>query len=259
MSLSSIQEKIFSLSWEPALILLAAVVGAEATAAQTPELARIVARHVTAIGGQKRLDSIQSFQMSAIVNERGTLHPLFIDRRRPNLLRVRMMHGGDLVFTEVYTGTGSWEGAPGKENCAPDSGARNATRRAAEEFDDPLLAALSHDATAQLKGRVRLGGQDLYQIDVTQTDGNQGSYFLDSHSFLLNRVRNHRPMHPGEPSRLVELVLDDYRPLSGVLFAFRSIERDVETGEPLTVGLLLWGEANVPVTGDPYAIPATCH
>jgi len=128
MSLSSIQEKIFSLSWEPALILLAAVVGAEATAAQTPELARIVARHVTAIGGQKRLDSIQSFQMSAIVNERGTLHPLFIDRRRPNLLRVRMMHGGDLVFTEVYTGTGSWEGAPGKENCAPDSGARNATR-----------------------------------------------------------------------------------------------------------------------------------
>ena len=228
-------------------------------ATQTMSLQQIAEKHVAAIGGRKKLDAIQSMQTSAILDERGTLHPLFADRRRPNLLRVRMMHGGELVFTEVYTGTRSWEGAPGKENCKPDSAAMAATRHAAEQFDDPLMSAMGRAASARLTGRVRLGDRDLYQIDITEHDGSKGSYFIDSQTFLLTRVRNRRPLHPTEPARLIELVLDDYRPVSGVLYAFRSIERDVDTGEPLTVGFTLWAEANVPVRGDIYAMPVSCR
>ena len=227
-------------------------------APQTLSLREIVAKHLDAIGGQEKLDAIQSMQTSAIVNERGVLHPLFADRQRPNLLRVRMMHGGELVFTEVYTGTRSWEGAPGKEDCKPDSAATAATRHAAEQFDDPLLSAMARAADARLAGHVRLGGRDVYQIDIAQRDGSQGSYFVDTESFLLSRIRNRRPLHPNEPTRLIEFVLDDYRPVSGLLFAFRSIERDVETGEPLTVSLTLWAEANVPISGNVYAMPASC-
>ena len=227
-------------------------------ASQALSVQQIVAKHIDAIGGQRKLARIQSIQTSMIVNERGVLHPLFADRKRPNLLRVRMMHGGELVFTEVYTGTRSWEGAPGKELCKPDSAATGATRHAAEQFDDPLVSAMALAAGAHLAGQVRLGGRDVYQIDITERDGSQGSYFVDSQSFLLSRVRSRRPLHPNEPVRLIELVLDDYRPVSGVLFAFRSIEREVETGEPLTVSLTLWAEANVPISGNVYAMPASC-
>ena len=251
--------RVFSSLRASVLLLVTACAVGDARASQAPSLEQIVARHLNAIGGRLRLAAIQSIQASGILNERGTLHPVFTDRHRPNRLRVRMMHGGELVFTEVYTGSRSWEGAPGKENCAPDSGARNATRRAAEQFDDPLLSALAYAASARLRDRVRIDDRDLYQIDVTGRDGSQGSYFVDARSFLLNRVRNRRPLHPGEPVRLIELVLDDYRPVRGILFPFRSIERDVESGEPLTVGLTLWAEANVPISGDPYAMPATCR
>ena len=228
-------------------------------ASQPLSVQQIVAKHLDAIGGKRNLSAIQSIQTSMIVNERGVLHPLFADRKRPNLLRVRMMHGGELVFTEVYTGTRSWEGAPGKENCVPDSAAMAATRHAAEQFDDPLLSAMAFAADEHVAGRVRLGGRDAYQIDVTQRDGSRASYFVDAESFLLSRVRNRRPLHPNEPARLIELVLDDYRPVSGVLFPFRSIEREVETGEPLTVSLTLWAEANVPVSGNVYAMPSSCR
>src|SRR3982750_4993098 len=108
------------------------------SASQGLDLKAIVAKHIDAIGGQDNLNAIQSMQTSAVLNEGGTLHPLFADQHRPNLLRVRMMHGGDLVFTEVYTGTRSWEGVPGKENCKPDSAAMAATRHAAEQFDEQL-------------------------------------------------------------------------------------------------------------------------
>lgn len=225
---------------------------------QVPSLQQIVAKHLDAIGGPKKLAAIQSIQTAMIVNERGTLHPLFADRKRPNLLRVRMIHSGELVFTEVYTGARSWEGAPGKEECRPDSAAMAATRRAAEQFDDPLISAMAFAHNAHLVGLVRFSGADVYQIDITKRDGSQGSYFVDSQSFLLSRVRNRRPLHPNESVRLIELVVDDYQLVSGVLFPFRSIERDVETGEILTVSMTLWAEANVPISGNVYAMPASC-
>jgi len=104
-----------------ALILCAAcgVTSARAPQAPVPDAARLIERHVVAVGGRERLEAIHSLQIIGILNERGTLHPMFIDRRRPNLLRVRMLHGGELVFTEGYTGSRSWEGPPEKEDCTP--------------------------------------------------------------------------------------------------------------------------------------------
>jgi hypothetical protein len=134
----------------------------------------------------------------------------------------------------------------------------SATRHAADQFEDPLLAALAHAASARLMGRTTIGARDLYQIDVTQRDSTRASYYIDAQTFMLSRVRNQRPLHPTEPSKLIELVLDDFRPVSGVLFPFRGIERDVESGEPLTTYLSLWVEANVPISGNPYALPQSC-
>ena len=244
------------------LSFLAGSIGCATTAANVSPLSsaeQIVARHIAAIGGEEKAGSIRSLQAATIVSENGTLHPLFVDRHRPNLLRVRMMHNGELVFTEVYTGTQSWEGAPGKEACKPDSAAMAATRHAAEQFDDPLISAISRAVNTRLAGLVQLGGRNLYQIDITQRDGSRGSYYVDVETSMLSRVRSVRPLHPGQAGRLIELVLDDYRPVSGVLFPFRSVERDVESGDLLTVAMTLWAEANVPIGPGAYAMPASCR
>lgn len=219
----------------------------------------IVKRHIAAIGGRSHLDRIQSIQSVGILNEHGTLHPIYMDRRRPDLLRVRMIHGGDLVFTEVYDGSSSWEGAPGKEQCSPDSAARAATRQAAQQFDDPLIAAAPRARVMKLVGVEQIAGRSLYRIDIQQEDGSEGSYYVDAETFMLDRERSQRALHPGQPMRTIELVLGDYRPVSGVLYPFRSLERDVETGEPLTAWLTFWTDANVPIAGNPYARPTSCH
>src|SRR2546428_1892341 len=134
-----------------ALMLCAACGGTSAAA-------NLIERHVVAVGGRERLEAIHSLQIIGILNERGTLHPMFIDRRRPNLLRVRMLHGGELVFTEAYTGSRSWEGPPGKEECTPGPAAAAATRHAAEEFDDPPIPPGQTGATVRIVGRGRRGG-----------------------------------------------------------------------------------------------------
>jgi len=235
-----------------ALMLCAACGGTSAAA-------NLIERHVVAVGGRERLEAIHSLQIIGILNERGTLHPMFIDRRRPNLLRVRMLHGGELVFTEAYTGSRSWEGPPGKEECTPGPAAAAATRHAAEQFDDPLIAAGQTGATVRIVGRERRGERSAYRVDVTQADGTAGSYDLDAQSGLLLRERSRRALHPGQAERIIEVVYDDYRPVSGVLYPFRALERDQATGEPLTVMRVDWMEANVALGDSEFALPARCR
>src|SRR5258708_13626872 len=69
-----------------ALILCAAcgVTSARTRQAPIPDAARLIERHVVAVGGRERLEAIHSLQIIGILNERGTLHPMFIDRRRPS-------------------------------------------------------------------------------------------------------------------------------------------------------------------------------
>jgi hypothetical protein len=230
-----------------------------AACGRIPDAANLIERHVEAVGGHERLEAIRSLQIVGILNERGMLHPMFIDRRRPNLLRVRMMHGGELVFTEAYNGSRSWEGPPGKEECTPGPAAAAATRHAAEQFDDPLIAAGQTGATVRTVGRERLGDRSAYRVDVTQADGTAGSYYLDAQSGLLLRARSRRALHAGQPDRVIEVVYDDYRPVSGVLYPFRALERDVATGEPLTVMRVDWMEANVPLGDSAFALPPRCR
>src|SRR2546422_8662970 len=107
---------------------------------------------------------------------------MFIDRRRPNLLRVRMLHGGELVFTEAYTGSRSWEGPPGKEECTPGPAAAAATRHAAEQFDDPLIAAGQTGATVRIVGRERRGEGYAKPLGGKPAGGAGGSVGPPAHS-----------------------------------------------------------------------------
>jgi len=96
-------------------------------------------------------------------------------------------------------------------------------------------------------------------VDVTEADGTAGSYYLDAETALLVRARSRRALHPNQAERVIEVVYDDYRPVSGVLYAFRALERDQATGEPLTVMRVDWMEANVPLTDSAFAPPPRCR
>src|SRR5229473_9224 len=195
-----------------ALILCAAcgVTSARTRQAPIPDAARLIERHVVAVGGRERLGAIHSLQI------------------------IGMLHGGELVFTEGYTGSRSWEGSPEKEDCTPGLAATAATRHAAEQFDDPLIAARQTGAAVHVIGREQLGERSAYRVDVTEADGTAGSYYLDAETALLVRARSRRALHPNQAERVIEVVYDDYRPVSGVLSS-RALERDQATGEPLTV------------------------
>jgi len=225
-----------------------------------PSVSDLIAAHVKAIGGSDRLAAIATVLSVGILNDHGTLHPMYVDRKRPNLLRVRMFHGGDLVFSEVYNGATSWEGAPGKEKCPPSAAATQATAHAAQQFDDALLSAQAAGAAIAYVAREQLSGRSVYHLEAKALDGMQTAIYLDAETYLLDRVRNRRALHPGEPVRAIETVFDDYRRARGaqILVPFRELERDVDTGDILTLSRTDWIEFGAPLSDSAFANPASC-
>src|SRR5260370_16970101 len=69
-----------------ALILCAAcgVTSARTRQAPIPDAARLIERHVVAVGGRERLEAIHSLHIIGILNERGTLPPIFIPPPPPH-------------------------------------------------------------------------------------------------------------------------------------------------------------------------------
>jgi len=247
-------------------LALAAVIvtGSASTVSPTTgplTVAELVRRHVEALGGRARIAAATTVTSVGILNDHGTLHPMYVDRKRPNRLRVRMFHGGDLMFTEVYDGTSSWEGAPGKELCPPSAEATRATAHAALQFDDALLTADANGATIRIIGRELLGGRSLYHLQSTAVDGTQSDLLLDAETFLLDRIRNRRSLHPGQPTRTIETVFDDYRAArgSGIVVPFLELERDADSGEILTVSRADWIEFGAPLSDSAFAKPAACR
>jgi len=250
----------FSLALAAVIVTGSAARSASPTAV-APTVDELVRRHVEALGGRARIAAATTVTSVGILNDHGTLHPMYVDRKRPNRLRVRMFHGGDLMFTEVYDGTSSWEGAPGKELCPPSAEATRATAHAALQFDDALLTADANGATIRIIGRELLGGRSLYHLQSTAVDGTQSDLLLDAETFLLDRIRNRRSLHPGQPTRTIETVFDDYRAArgSGIVVPFLELERDADSGEILTVSRADWIEFGAPLSDSAFAKPAACR
>ena len=122
-----------------------------------------------------------------------------------------------------------------------------------------LIAARRTGAGVHVVGREQLRERSAYRVDVRHVDGTAGSYYLDAQTALLTRARSRRALHPGQAERVIEVVCDDFRPVAGVLYPFRSLERDLAAGEPLTVMRVDWMEANVPLADSAFAPPTRCR
>ena len=106
----------------------------------------------------------------------------------------------------------------------------SSARRAGDECADPrgadpLIAARRTGGGVHVVGREQLRERSAYRVDVRHVDGTAGSYYLDAQTALLTRARSRRALHPGQAVRVIEVFYDDYRPVSGVLYPFRALER----------------------------------
>ena len=219
--------------WMAGLGLMAA-----AAVACPAELDAIVARHVAARGGQAAIEAVRTFETTIrIVEPAFEVDGAYIATREGRM-RIDILADGRRVFTEALDRGRAW-------TWNPDGGVREGTPQGA--------AALRHGIELPFKlfglhevrdrghrlefvGREEIAGVDYEVLRLTLDDGFETLYYLNAGTGLIDRDRQRRALHVDvDPTpEWIETTYQDYRPVAGVLFPHRQVERQLASGKVLS-------------------------
>ena len=193
----------------------------------------LVARHIHALGGQAKLDAVQSVITRGEYREGSFSIPgAFMARMRPYYKTICDPREklGDVC--EGYDGS-AWEWYQDPGVVLRTVGPAAAAARHGTDLFDSLVDHKSQGTKIELVGSEFFAGKPAYHLHLTLADGFEKHLFVDRESSLIVGDRRAAPIHAfGEPVRS-ENRIGDYRPVNGVLFSFLVVEVEISTGKEL--------------------------
>ncbi len=206
-------------------------------ASEPAGLDAIVARNTAARGGAEAIEAVSDFEADIHIVET----TFEVDGRyvatRDGRMRVDIFAEGQSVFTEALGRGRAWSWNP-RDGAATASDQGRAALRHGIEFPFKLfglheMAGRGHRLEAA--GRESIGGVEYDVLLLTLDDGFLTRYYVNPKTGLIDRERQHRALHVDvDPTPTwIETEFSDWRPVRGVLFPHRSVEREVESGKVL--------------------------
>ena len=224
-----------------------------------PDLDSVIARHVEARGGASAIEAIHSYEADIRIVE-----PTFeVDGNyiatRDGRMRIDISVGGERVFTEALDRGRAWTWSP-DEGVLAGSAAGAAALRHGIEFPSKVFGL--HEMRPrghrlELAGRETIDGIDYHALRLTLDDGFEVRYYLHPETWLIERERTTRALHVDvDPTpEWIETVYSDYRPVGGVLYSYKQVERRVTTGNVLSTGTIREIRINPSLAADRFAPP----
>lgn len=203
----------------------------------------ILDRYVEARGGNDRLEAQNALRIDS-TNHEGKWNPKFDYRvMKPGYMWIEARYDDGEVVYEGFDGERGWE-KWGEKAASYVSGA--ASRALNQGAQSPVhLYGLHHmeglGAAVEAQGCSEIAGQNFYVINVLSKFGTDIDYYLNQETFVLERSRTVRPLHPTvDPTPItIEERWSDFRWVEGVLHPFAFSLVNVESDE-----LLSWLEVH---------------
>jgi hypothetical protein len=222
-------------------------------------LAEIIQRNTQAVGGQQAIESVKSIEISLRIEEpEFTVDAVYVAERKGRM-RIDIYSGKQRVYTEAFDGMKGWQA--GAEGPAKDS----TPKGSAALFHGIVLPGKLyglHEMTAlgnqlELLNREEIEGVNYYVMKLTLTDGYSLKYYINPDSWLIDRSRDVRALHPDvDPTpTVIESRFLDYSPVNGVARAFRMEEYDVEKGQRLQKGTIKKIKYNIQLSDSLFSKP----
>ena len=218
-----------------------ALAAAQLSAAETPTIQEVIAKHLEARGGAEALAAIEAVVFSeGLYREPGYegSGQAFMALARP-YLKVVGDPESPRDFMEGYDGA-AWEWFADPGVVIRTVGEASAASRHGAYVDGTLVDYRRRGSTVELGELVWIGDRPAWQVTLTARDGFRRDYFVDAETWLITAERMSAPIHAyGEPVKR-ETRVGDYRRVAGVLFASHYAETDIATGG--LVSEMRWGK-----------------
>ena len=236
------------------LIALTALVTNSPVAAQTVD--ELVARHVDARGGEKRLKALQTIRITRTVATPFSNVRVIIYRKRPQLFRVEQgpTDAGAVLVPRAVNASAAWDTIQGKIVTRSEAEAVE-TRELDADFDGLLVNWKEKGHTVTLDGKESLPWGEAYKLRVKTKGGAERLIYLDAKTYLERRQIGILKL-PGGRQFDVVTDFDNYKEIDGVKFPF-DITED-RTGKEPSLSYVIYTEkieVNVPMDDAMFSAP----
>jgi len=238
-----------------ALVAVAILAITPAAPASPMTADEIVARHVAARGGLKRIRAIETLRQKGHATA-GPNRTALVTRElmRPSRTRFEFtVQGVTAVF--ISDGVRGWEISPLAGDVEPRQLSDGVVAEAAEQADieGPLVDWKSKGHKVELAGRETVGGREAYKLRLTLASGSVLLDYIDAKSFHLIRSESTRQVR-GRSAR-IQTTFGNFKKARGVVFP-RLIEVEV-AGRPQHLSIVVDSvEVNPPLVEARFELAA---
>jgi hypothetical protein len=206
----------------------------------------LVERHVAAVGGAPAIERVERLEIEVRISEGKSELQGVWRADRQGRMRIDINAGGQRVYTEAFDGKRGWQ-MDESGSVKPSGGAPalwHGTQFPGRLFGLEEMERLGH--SLELAGRERLDGVDYYVLELKLSDGFVTFRYLNPATWLIDRGRDVRAMHPDldAKQKWLENRWSDWRPVAGVLRAFHEEQVEVQSGKVLQTSEVLRVEVN---------------
>jgi len=194
----------------------------------------IIENHTLAIGGYEAVENLQCIQIHFHVIEPTLEVDGIYAADRQGRMRVDIIAGDVRVFSEGYDGTSGWQLHQNVHSGVPTSPA--GTRALLHGIENQLYGLHEFKTRGhelELTGKETIDGTTYHVIRITYKDGSEIWRYVNATSWLVERTRERKALHPDVDSTetVLETFLSDFRKTGGILRPFHEVQMDLSTNQ----------------------------
>ena len=198
-----------------------------ALVADSPTLDEIIQKNFEARGGAENWQAVKSMKIAGDFTSFSVPRPYTMYRKRPDFYRIEYFLSTKQV-TRTYDGEATWWINPWFEtfDAGPIPSPDSLVTLREKEFENILWNYRKKKSQVELLGTGDVDGQACYRLKVTQENGSEETWYINSDTFLEIKMEGHTYTF----SEKVELVIyfDDFRETGGIMLPY-FVEQEFST------------------------------
>lgn len=179
-----------------------------AVQAQTAD--EIVNKHLTAIGGKDKINSVKSLYMEGVMEVMGNEAPITISLVNGKGYKSEVEFNGQKIV-QAYNDKNGWMINPMMGSSDPQPIPEEQYKMSKEQIyvGGALLDYASKGTKVELQGKEKVGAVDAFKLKVTTSDNGESTYYVDPTTYYILKVS--RQMEMGGQQGQVDVAFSDYK------------------------------------------------
>jgi outer membrane lipoprotein-sorting protein len=235
-------------------LIVVALAGLPAPAADELTLDGLLAKHYQALGGADARKAVSSAKFTGKMSMGPSMQaPFTLMFKRPLKTRMEFTVEG-MTGIQAFDGEKAWMVMPfiGVTEAAPLDEDQAEHIREQADFDGPLVDWRKKGHDVKLVGRSDVDGKAAYELEVKLSNGEVRHSYLDAESFLMVKQVGKTEVQGAEAE--IETKLSDYRAVGGLMFPHKveNMQKGAPMGQAITIESI---ELGAELPDDLFAMP----